>query len=77
MSAMRSLFRHPLVLIGIGAAAGYYAHKYRKEIIAAVSQATDMGKDYVLGQKENLEDILEETREETETGVTGNPRAVD
>ena len=62
-SIIRHATKHPLVLVGIGIIAGYYAHKYRKEIISSVSGAADRGKDFVLQQKENLEDIVAETKE--------------
>ena len=63
---MSNFFRHPLVLIGIGAAAGFYAHKYRKEIIGYTSSVTGMSKDFVLQQKENLEDLVAEGQEAEE-----------
>ncbi|MDT8376064.1 MAG: hypothetical protein RQ867_04905 [Mariprofundaceae bacterium] len=64
---MSKIFRHPVVLLGIGAAAGFYIHKYRKEIIASAGKYTDLGKDYVLQQKESLEDLAAEAREIEET----------
>lgn len=63
---MSNFFRHPVVLLGIGAVAGFYVHKYRKEIIAAAGKYTDLGKDYVLQQKENLEDLVAEAQEAEE-----------
>lgn len=60
------LFSHPLLMLAAGAAIGYYGYKYRKEIVAAVSKATDMGKDFVLEQKESLSDVVEEAREAEE-----------
>jgi len=74
---MSKFFRHPLVLIGIGAAAGFYAHKYRKEIISYAGNISGMGKDFVLQQKENLEDLVAEGQEaeeaEGETAEGKNP----
>jgi hypothetical protein len=58
--------RHPLVLLTLGAVAGWYLHKYRNEIIAAASQVTDAGKDFVLSQKENLEDMVAAAHEADE-----------
>lgn len=60
---MSKIAKHPLLLVGIGVVAGFYAHKYRKEIIASVSGVADKGKDFVLQQKENLEDIVAESKE--------------
>ena len=63
---MSKITKHPLLLVGIGMVAGYYAHKYRKEIISSVTSAGDKGKDFVLQQKENLEDIVAESKESPE-----------
>jgi len=62
---MSKLAKHPVVIFGLGAVAGYAVYKYRKEIISSVGKATDAGKDFVLQQKENLEDIVAETKEES------------
>lgn len=58
-----SLLRNPLLLLAGGLAVGYLLHKYEKEIVLAVSKATGMGKDFVLHQKENLEDLVAEAQE--------------
>jgi len=41
----------------------YLVYKYRKEIISSTTRAVDAGKDFVLQQKENLEDIVAESKE--------------
>jgi hypothetical protein len=74
------LLRNPLVLLAAGVAAGYFAHKYRKEIILAVSRATGAGKDFWLQQKESLSDLLAEAEETQEQAAAGeqpgaNPEA--
>jgi len=61
---MSKLAKHPVLVFGLGVAAGYVVYKYRKEIVSSVSKASDAGKDFVLQQKENLEDIVAETKEE-------------
>jgi hypothetical protein len=61
-SALSRLFSNPLVLFAAGVAVGYYGYKYRKEIAAAVAKGSDMGRDMVLNAKENLADLVEETR---------------
>ena len=65
-SILGRLFGNPLVIFAAGAAVGYYGYKYRKEIAAAVSKGTDLGKDLVLNARENLADLVEETREAEE-----------
>ena len=62
---MSKLAKHPVLVFGLGMVAGYVVYKYRKEIVSNVGKATDAGKDFVLQQKENLEDIVAETKEES------------
>jgi hypothetical protein len=59
---MTTLAKHPLVMFSLGIAAGYLAHKYRKEIISITSKTAEQSKDFVLRQKENLRDMIAETR---------------
>jgi hypothetical protein len=70
MSTVSSFFRSPLVWFVVGAAAGYYGHKHRKEFAAALAKAGDMGRDFVQEQRESLEDLLEEAREAEEAEGT-------
>lgn len=56
--------KHPLLVFGLGLAAGYFIYKYRKEIIGGATKVVDSGKDFVQHQKENLEDIVAESKEE-------------
>jgi hypothetical protein len=63
---MTTLARHPLVMFSLGIAAGYLAHKYRKEIISISSKTAEQSKDFVLRQKENLKDLIAETMEDSE-----------
>lgn len=65
-SLLGRLFASPLVVFAAGVAVGYYGYKYRKEIAAAVAKGSDLGKDWVLNAKENLADLVEETREAEE-----------
>lgn len=60
---MSILAKHPLLVFGLGVAAGYYAHKYRKEIIESATMVGEKGKDFVLNQRENLEDLVAECHE--------------
>lgn len=63
----RSLLLNPLTVLVVGVAggvaAGYLLHRYRKEIVLAVSKACSIGKDFALQQKESLADLMEEARE--------------
>lgn len=60
---MKNIAKHPVVVFGLGVVAGYFIYKYRKDIIASTVKAVDAGKDFVLQQKENLEDIVAEAKE--------------
>ncbi len=60
---MSKLTRHPVLVFGLGMVAGYFVYKYRKEIISSATKTIDAGKDFVLHQKENLEDIVAEAKE--------------
>ena len=62
-STLGKIIRHPLTLIGFGIVVGYLAHKYRKEIISSTTRIGEKGKDFVLQQRENLEDIVTGQRE--------------
>ncbi|GAB0056177.1 hypothetical protein SIID45300_00482 [Candidatus Magnetaquicoccaceae bacterium FCR-1] len=70
MAISPTFLRHPLVMFALGAATGVLAYKYRKEIAGAVSRASDAGRDFMLHQKESLNDLLEEAREAEATGNT-------
>jgi hypothetical protein len=62
-SLLRRLARNPWVWFGLGVAAGILIHRYRKEIIATAVKVGEKSKDFVLQQKESLEDIIAETQE--------------
>lgn len=61
--AGRGLLSNPLLMLATGLVAGYLLHKYEKDIVIALTRASGMGKDFMLHQKERLEDILQEARE--------------
>lgn len=63
---MSILAKHPIVVFGLGVATGYFVHKYRKEIIDSATQLTEKGKDFVLNQKENLEDLVADYKERSD-----------
>ena len=60
---MSKAAKHPVLVFGLGMVAGYFVYKYRKEIISSATKTLDAGKDFVLHQKENLEDIVAEAKE--------------
>jgi len=62
-SVMKRLARHPLLMFGLGVVAGVVVYKYRKQIIASAVEVGEKGRDFVLQQKENLEDIVASTQE--------------
>jgi hypothetical protein len=74
----QGLLRNPLLLLagGIagGIAVGYLLHKHEKEIVLAVSRAIGMGKDFVMQQRENLDDLVAEAKE-TEAQAATAPAA--
>jgi len=57
-----ALLRNPLVLLAAGVAAGYLIFKYEKEIVQTAAKLTGMGKDFMLNQKENLDDLIAEAQ---------------
>jgi hypothetical protein len=60
LGAGTGFLRNPLVLLAAGVAAGYLVFKYEKEIVETAAKLTGMGKDFVLHQKENLDDLIAE-----------------
>lgn len=60
---MSILARNPVVVFGLGVATGFLIHKYRKEIISGATELADKSKDFVLQQRENLEDIINEGKD--------------
>lgn len=60
---MSIFIKHPFLVFGLGLAAGYMIHKYRKEIVASATRVGEQSKDFVLNQKENLEDLVAECKE--------------
>lgn len=62
LGAGAGLLRNPLVFLAAGVAAGFLLHKYEKEIAQAIAQATGIGKDFALHQKENLDDLIAEAQ---------------
>ena len=59
---VKTLLRNPLVMFGLGLAAGFLIHKYRREIIDTATRVGEQGRDFVLQQRENLEDLVAECK---------------
>ncbi len=57
------LLRNPLLLLAGGLAVGYLLHKHEKEVVLAVNKAIGLGKDFVLHQQENLNDLVAEAQD--------------
>lgn len=70
--AIGTLAKNPLAMFGLGLVTGYFAHKYRKEIISVSSKTTEQGKDYLLRQKEYLREMLTESQEIRATSRDSN-----
>ncbi len=64
-SLLRRLAKNPWVWFGLGLVAGILIHRYRKEIIATAVTIGEKSRDFVLQQKESLEDIVAETQEKS------------
>lgn len=62
-SAVGILAKNPLVVFGAGIATGYFAHKYRKEIILSTDKVTEQTKDFVVRQKNSFVEMLGESKE--------------
>jgi len=58
-----ALLRHPLALFSTGLATGYFAHKYRKEIVIVGSCTAEESKNFLLRQRENILDLVAESQE--------------
>jgi hypothetical protein len=59
--AVGILAKNPLLVLGTGIATGYFAHKYRKEIILSSNKIAEQGKDFVVRQKKSFIEMLGET----------------
>lgn len=73
------LLRNPLMFLATGVAAGiaagYLLHKYEKEITEALARTTGMGKDFMLHQKENLDDLVATAQSDASTVNPADPAA--
>jgi len=59
--------RKPVIMFGLGIVAGYFVHKYRREIVSASRTTLEESRDFVLRQKDHLQNLTEETPEERDT----------
>jgi len=58
--------KSPVIMFGLGIVAGYFAHKYRKEIIATSRKAAEESRDFMSRQKDHLQNLTAEPPEETD-----------
>lgn len=65
-SITKALLSHPLALFSSGVATGYFAHKYRKEIIVLGQCTAAESKNFLLRQRENILDLVAESQEHTQ-----------
>lgn len=65
-SAAGTLVKNPLFVFGVGMLAGYYASKYRKEILSVSRQAARQGSDFIARQKEHLKEFVAECQDAPE-----------
>jgi hypothetical protein len=56
----KSLAKQPIVLFGLGLLTGYISLKYRKEIIAISNHTADQSKEFMMRQKQQLDEFLAE-----------------
>lgn len=61
-----ALAKNPLVMFSLGLVSGYFAHKYRKEIISVTNKTAEQSKDFVLRQTAHLKDMLIESQDPPE-----------
>lgn len=55
-----AMVRNPLVTFGFGVAVGFFARKYRKEIITVSQRSADETREFMLRQKTHLQNLLTE-----------------
>ncbi|MDD5274723.1 MAG: hypothetical protein PHR16_01420 [Methylovulum sp.] len=64
---INTLAKNPLVTFGAGIIAGYFTHKYRKEIIALSNHSAEHGKDFMLRQKQDFKNMLAVSQQASKT----------
>jgi predicted hydrocarbon binding protein len=62
LSLSKTLARQPIIVFSLGLMAGYFTHKYRKEIIAMTTHTAEQGKDFIVQQKQHLSELLAEVQ---------------
>lgn len=69
-NAIGTLAKNPLFVFGMGLAVGYFASKYRKEILSVGRQGIKQSSDFVARQKKNLKEMIANCQEQPETEDT-------
>lgn len=62
ISLSKAVAKQPIVLFGLGIVSGYLTHKYRKEILAISSHTAQQSKEFIVQQKQHIENMLDEIR---------------
>lgn len=58
--AIGVLAKNPIVVLGAGIMSGYFAHKYRKEIILSSNKVAEQSKLFASKQKKKFSDLISE-----------------
>lgn len=59
---MVTFAKRPIIMFGMGLLSGYLVHKYRKEILLLTGKTAEQSKDFLIQQKEQLKELLEEAQ---------------
>lgn len=62
-----SATKKPVIMFGLGVVAGYFIHKYRKSIVSASRTTLEESREFLLRQKEHLQDRLADHSDEADT----------
>lgn len=63
ISLSKAVAKQPLVLFSLGIMSGYLTHKYRKEILAISSHTAKQSKEFIVQQKQHIDEMLDEIKQ--------------
>ena len=61
-----SATKKPIIMFGLGVVAGYFIHKYRKNIVSASRTTLEESRDFLLRQKEHVQERLADNSDEAD-----------